>query len=134
MAQNPGHPFGWLVLGFGFGVLTPLFTGGFNRAAAAFTGLAEGHIGIGDMPSLLLDAVVVYPYDFIVQGAIGVIMGIESGLIFAVSGFIIDRLNASKNEPLSTWGPWAAASLIGIVVLMIALLGPVDFLRDLDLS
>ena len=131
MAQNPAHPLAWLFMGAGFGILTPLFAGGFNRAAAAFTGLVEGIYGIGDMPSLMLDAILIFPYDFIVQGASNVFVGIESGVIFAVAGFVIDRLNVAKNENVSRWGPWIAACSIGLVVLLFALLGPIDFLRDL---
>lgn len=131
LAQNPGHPLTWIGLGTGFGVLTPLFTGGFSRAASAFTGLAEGHLGIVDFFSLMLDAVLVFPYDFVVEGTLNVIVGLESGVLFAVFGFIIDRLNASKNENISTWGPWIFTAVAGIPVLLFSLLGPAEFVRDL---
>ena len=131
LAQNPGHPITWFALGAGFGILTPLFTGGFTRAVGAFTGLAEGHLGIGDFFSLMLDAVLVFPYDFAVEGTINLIVGLESGVFFAVIGYVIDRLNASKNENVSMWGPWVFLGAAGLPVLLFSLLGPAEFLRDL---
>ena len=82
LAQNPGHPITWFALGAGFGILTPLFTGGFTRAVGAFTGLAEGHLGIGDFFSLMLDAVLVFPYDFAVEGTINLIVGSRIWCVF----------------------------------------------------
>lgn len=131
LAQNPGHPITWFALGAGFGVLTPLFTGGFSRTASAFTGMVEGHLGAGDFFSAMLDAVLVFPYDFVVEGTLNVIVGLESGILFAVFGFIIDRINASKNEMVGTWGPWIFTAATGIPVLLFSLLGPTEFLRDL---
>ena len=131
MAQKPAHPLVWLLLGAGFGLATPLFTGGFSRTALAFTGLAEGHYGIGDLFSLLADAILVFPYDFVVEGATSVILGLEFGVIFAICGFIIDRANATKNDLVSTWGTWLLALTSGASVLLFALLGPIEFLRDL---
>ncbi len=131
LAQNAGHPVVWVTMGVGYGVLTPLFVGGFTRAASAFTGLTEGVLGITDFLSQMLDAVFIFPYDFIVQGAINLIVGLEFGVLFAIFGFIADRLNASKNETVAAWGPWAFVLAAGIPVLLFSLLGPVDFLRDL---
>ncbi len=131
LAQNPGHPITWIGLGAGFGILTPLFTGGFSRAASAFAGLVEGRLGIGDFFSAMLDSVLVFPYDFVVEGALNVIVGLESGILFAVLGFIIDRINTSKNEIVATWGPWIFTVATGIPVLLFALLAPTEFLRDL---
>ena len=59
------------------------------------------------------------------------IVGLESGILFAVFGFIIDRINASKNEIVATWGPWIFTAATGIPVLLFSLLGPTEFLRDL---
>ncbi len=131
IAQNPAHPLVWLFLGAGFGLATPLFTGGFGRTALAFTGLVEGHYGIGDFFSLLIDAIFVFPYDFVVEGATNVILGLEFGVLFAVTGFIIDRANVAKNDLVSTWGVWALTLVSGSSALLFALLGPIDFLRDL---
>jgi hypothetical protein len=131
LAQNPGHPITWLALGAGFGVLTPLFSGGFSRAASAFTGLAEGHLEIGDFFQLMLDAVLVFPYDFVVEGALNLIVGLEFGVLFAVFGFIIDRINTSKNETVAAWVPWIFTAVAGLTVLLFSLLAPTEFLRDL---
>ena len=131
MAQNPAHPLVWLLLGASFGFFTPLFTGGFTRISAAFTGVAEGAYSPGDFLSLFIDGVFVFPYDFVVQGAPLIFVGIESGAIFAVTAFVMDRLNATEKEVISVWGPWAVSGIVGFGVLLFALLGPIDFLRDL---
>ncbi len=131
LAQNPGHPLSWFFMGAGFGLATPLFTGGFTRAAAAFAGLADGIHGLDSMPPLILDAILIFPYDFMVEGAQNVVVGLEFGAVFAVSGFIIDRLNATKNEVVSAWGTWIFAALAGTSALLFALLAPAEFLRDL---
>ena len=131
MAQFPGKPITWLFMGFGFGIATPILTGGFTRTAGAFAGLADGIYGADSLPSLLLDAVIVFPYDMFVQGAPNVYAGLMSGGIFAVIGFLVDRLNASKNEVVSMWGPWILALGSGVPIMVFTLVGPTEFLRDI---
>ena len=131
MAQLPGKPITWLFMGFGFGVVTPVLTGGLTRTAGAFAGLADGVYGVGSLPSLLLDAVIIFPYDMFVQGAPNVYAGLLSGGFFAIIGFSVDRLNAAKTEMLSTWGPWILALGLGIPTMVFALIGPAEFLRDI---
>ena len=131
MAQIPAKPITWLFMGFGFGVAIPILSGGFTRTAAAFAGLADGIYGVGSMPSLLLDAVLIFPYDMFVQGAQNVYGGLYAGGFFAVIGYLIDRSNASKSEPVSTWGPWLVALGLGLPVMLFATFGPAEFLRDI---
>lgn len=131
IAQNAGNPIIWATMGVGYGVLTPLFVGGFTRAASAFTGLTEGVLGFTDFLAQMLDAVLIFPYDFVVQGAINLIVGLEFGVLFGVFGFVVDRFNASKNEAVSTWAPWVFVIAAGLPVLLFSLLGPAEFLRDL---
>ena len=131
MAQFPGKPITWLFMGFGFGIATSILTGGFTRTAGAFAGLADGVYGVGSLPSLLLDAVIVFPYDMFVQGAPNVYAGLMSGGIFAIVGFFIDRLNASKKEAVSMWGPWILALGLGIPIMVFTLVGPTDFLYEI---
>ena len=131
MAQFPAKPITWLFMGFGFGVVIPILTGGFTRTAGAFAGLAEGVYGVGSLPSLLLDAVIIFPYDMFVQGAQNVYGGLIAGVFFALIGFFIDRLNASKIEPVSLWAPWFLALGLGLPIMMFATFGPAEFLRDI---
>ena len=131
LAQRPGKPFVWVAIGAIFGLATPLFTGGLSRTALAFSGLAEGHYGIGSMFSLMIDAVLVFPYDFIVEGATMVILWLEFGVPFAIIGYLIDRANCSKNELVAQVGPWAISVIAATPILLFALFGPIDFLRDL---
>ena len=131
MAQVPARPITWLFMGFGFGVTTPILTGGLTRTSGAFAGLAEGVYGVGSLPSLLLDAVIIFPYDMFVQGAPNVYAGLMSGALFAVFGFVIDRVNAMKGDVFSMWGTWVLAVALGLPVMVFALMGPTDFLRDL---
>ena len=131
MAQIPARPITWLFMGFGFGVATPILTGGLTRTAGAFAGLAEGVYGVGSLPPLLLDAVMIFPYDMFVQGAPNVYAGLLSGGFFAIIGFLIDRTNAMKAEMFSILGPWIVAVVLGIPIMVFALVGPTEFLRDL---
>ena len=131
MAQIPSKPITWLFMGFGFGVAIPILSGGFTRTAAAFAGLADGVYGVGSMPSLLLDAVLIFAYDMFVQGAQNVYGGLFAGAFFAVIGFLIDRSNAAKNETVSTWGPWLLVLGLGLPVMLFATFGPADFLYDI---
>ena len=130
MAQNPGHPITWFSMGLGFGVATPVLTGGLTRTVGAFTGLADGFYSIGSLPSLLIDAVLVFPYDMVVQGAQNVYAGLLSGGFLALIGLAIDRSNASKNEMISTWVPWILVFGLGLPIMVFALIGPTEFLRD----
>ena len=131
MAQIPARPITWLFMGFGFGVVTPILTGGLTRTAGAFAGLAEGVYGVGSLPSLLLDAVIVFPYDMFIQGAPNVYAGLLSGGIFAIIGFVVDRLNSMKTEAVSMWGPWILAFGLGLPIMVFALVGPTELLRDI---
>ena len=131
IAQNPSTPITWLFMGFAFGVATPILTGGFTRTAGAFAGLADGFYGVGSLPPLLLDAVIIFPYDMFVQGATNIYAGLLSGGLFAIIGFMVDRLNATKTEVVSTYGPWVLAVGLGLPILVFALVGPAEFLRDI---
>ena len=131
MAQIPAKPITWLFMGFGFGVVTPILTGGLTRTAGAFAGLAEGVYGVGSLPSLLLDAVIVFPYDMFIQGAPNVYAGLLSGGFFAIIGFVVDRLNSMKTEAVSMWGPWILAFGLGLPIMVFALVGPTELLRDI---
>ena len=131
MAQNPSKPIAWLVMGLGFGIITPILTGGFTRTAGAFAGLADGFYGVGSLPSLLIDAVIIFPYDMFVQGAGNLYAGLLAGGLFAIIGFMVDRLNATKTEVVSTYGPWVLALGLGLPILVFALVGPAEFLRDI---
>ena len=131
MAQIPAKPITWLFMGFGFGIATPILTGGLTRTAGAFAGLAEGAYGVGSLPSLLLDAVIIFPYDMFVQGAPNVYAGLLSGGFFAIIGFLVDRLNAVRNQAISIWGPWIVAVGLGLPIMVFTLVGPTEFLRDL---
>ena len=131
MAQIPAKPITWLFMGFGFGVATPILTGGLTRTAGAFAGLADGAYGVGSLPSLLLDAVIIFPYDMFVQGAPNVFAGLLSGGFFAIIGFLVDRLNAVRNEAISILGPWIVAVGLGLPIMVFTLVGPTEFLRDL---
>ena len=131
MAQIPAKPITWLFMGFGFGIVTPILTGGLTRTAGAFAGLAEGVYGVGSLPSLLLDAVIVFPYDMFIQGAPNVYAGLLSGGFFAIIGFVVDRLNSMKTEAVSMWGPWILAFGLGLPIMVFALVGPTELLRDI---
>ena len=131
MAQIPAKTITWLFMGFGFGVTTPILTGGLTRTSGAFAGLAEGVYGVGSMPSLLLDAVIIFPYDMFIQGAPNIYAGLLSGGFFAIIGLCMDRLNAMKTEIVSIWGPWVLALVLGLPIMVFTLVGPTEFLRDL---
>ncbi len=131
MAQLPAKPITWLFMGFGFGIVTPILTGGLTRTAGAFAGLAEGVYGVSSLPSLLIDAVIVFPYDMFVQGAPNVYAGLLSGGFFAIIGFVVDRMNTVRTEAVSMWGPWILAFGLGLPIMVFALVGPTEFLRDI---
>lgn len=131
MAQIPAKPITWIFMGFAFGIVTPILTGGFTRTAGAFAGLADGAYGAGSLPSLLLDAVIVFPYDLFVQGAPNVYAGLMSGGLFALIGYFMDRLNAMESEPVSLLGPWILAFGLGLPIAIFALFGPAELLYDI---
>lgn len=131
MAQFPAKPITWLFMGFGFGVAIPILMGGFTRTAATFAGLGDGVYGMGSLPSLLLDAVLIFPYDMFVQGAQNVYGGLYAGGFFALIGYFIDRSNAANNETVSAWGPWLIVLGLGLPIMLFATFGPAEFLRDI---
>ena len=130
-ARVPGSIVVWIGLGLWFGVATSFVTGGFSPMSRVFIDIAESRVTIGEVPSLMIDAVLIGLKDFFVQGAIAVSAGLLAGAIFAVSGFGIDRLNAMDDARASTYAAWIAATLIGAVVLIFAIAGPAETIRDI---
>ncbi len=131
-AHLPANPLIWLGLGLWFGVSTAFVTGGLSPMTRVFLAVAEKRMTLGEMPSFMLDAVLIGFKDFFVQGAIAVPGGLIAGAIFAVGGFAIDRLNASSDDRISTFAPWIAATVISTAVLLFALAGPPETIRDIS--
>ncbi len=133
MRDRAGEPVGlwvWLALGVGFGVLVPFVTGAFIPLSGVFIALAEGLVGVGELPSLAFDAALQGIRAFYIEGAVSIFTGLLAGALFGVGGWAIDRANASRNIVASRYGTWAIALSLGFAVAAFAVFGPPETLRQ----
>ena len=130
-ANEPGGLLTWLALGLGFGLASSFVTGGLLPLSAVIISLAEGAVGLGELPSLAFEAALRGIRSFYIEGALAILTWLLAGALFGTGAWAIDRLNASPNLIASKYGTWAVALSLGLTVVAIAAFGPPETLRKL---
>lgn len=121
----------WLAIGLGFGVASSFLAGGLIPLNVVVISLAEGAVGIGELPSLALEAALRGIRSFYVEGALAIYTWLLAGALFGIGAWIIDRLNASPYPVASKYGTWAVALSLGVTVVAVAAAGSPEALRKL---
>ena len=133
-AQNPVSILAWLGFGIGYGIFTPLFTGALFPLASLPIDYMNGEYTLGEMPNLVIDALLIGIRAFVVEGVPAVPTWLAAGIPFALGAYILDRLNTSNNDHIPKYGVWVVAIAMALPVLGFSLFGPPEMIRDIGLS
>lgn len=129
--EIPANLWLWVPMGVGFGIFVPLATGFFTPLATLMIDWSIGNIPTWDLPPWIIDRLLRGFFSTFVDGAPEVPYGLVGGAIFAVAGYAIDRLNSNSDPRIAFAGPFAVAIAAGLPILLFALQGPPETLRDL---
>ena len=130
--DNAAHSFReWMLVGAVFGLLLPFVTGALLPASHVFLGLSLGIIQPGELISSLLSSIFRMPVEIIVHVAQGILTGALVGAVFALAGWVLDRINWSRSTVVADFGPWTVATVLGTGAVLLALFGSPDALTRL---
>ena len=129
VSSTPRHPLGilpWAAIGGAYWVGFSLLVGGIALPQAnVVLAYVDGAIPFVDFVGFTLDTIFGVPFRMVSEGGRFMYTAISAGLLFAIGGWLIDRLAVSANEPAARYGsPLAAALLSAIVIAAILLLPP----------
>lgn len=127
--STPRHALGvlpWAALGATYWVAFSLLVGGITLPQAnVVLAYVDGAIPFADFVGFSLDTIFGVPFRMVSEGGRFMYTAIPAGLMFALGGWIIDRLAVSANGPVARYGsPLVAALLSAIVVAAVLLLPP----------
>ena len=103
-AEDSGGVLTWLALGLGFGLASSFVTGGLLPLSAVMMSLAEGAVGLGELPSQALEAALRGIRSFYIEGTLAIFTWLLAGAIFGTGGWALDKLNASPSIIASRYG------------------------------
>ena len=134
LRERPEFPAGlwlWISVGVGFGIFVPIFTGFFTPLATLMIDWTVGNIeGVNVLP-WVIDRLLRGFFSMFVDGAPAIRHGLAAGVVLAVFGYVIDRLNALQDMRVAMLTPPAIAIAIGAAILLTSLLASPEFLRDI---
>lgn len=122
--EPPRYIIKWLVIGFGFGVLSPIMTGGTLPLSLIFVELEAGVLSMGELPVRLTNALFHVPRFAFTHGVFGLFTGLLAGAIFGLGALFISSLREFTGGPLAKYGPYVLAFLLSVIFYAIATLGP----------
>ena len=128
-SSTPRHALGilpWVALGGVYWVSFSLLVGGITLPQAnVVLAYVDGAIPFVDFVGFSLDTIFGVPFRMVSEGGRFMYTAIPAGLLFALGGWIIDRLAASASQPMARYGsPLLAALLSAIVIAFLLLLPP----------
>ena len=118
----------WLLAGFGFGVLSPVFTGAVLPLAMMFLATYNGDLPASDFLVHLISAILQGPSSAFTHGVFGLFTGLLAGALFAVGAWMVDQAAHSPTSRVSAYAPYALAAFLSALFYGIAVFGPVETL------
>ena len=112
----------WLMIGFGFGVLSPIITGGALPVSLVFVELEAGVLSMGEVPVRLSNALFHVPRFAFTHGVFGLFTGMLAGVLFGLGALLISSLREFTGGTLARYGPYVLAALLSIVFYAISTL------------
>ena len=112
----------WLAIGFGFGILSPIITGGTLPLTLIFVELEAGVLSMGEVPVRLTNALFHVPRFAFTHGVFGLFTGLLAGAIFGLGVLFISSLREYAGGPVARYGPYVLAVLLSIVFYAISTL------------
>ena len=130
-SKRPHHIILWLVSGFAFGIVLPIFTGFTIPMTTILLQLANADILPGGVLRAIVDAVFQgIPFAF-VYGTWGIFTGMLAGTLFGLGAWVIDMVNTSGSPHISRYGSLATSVTLSVAVVAFAAFGPPTFLAKL---
>jgi hypothetical protein len=124
-------PIAWLFYGALYGVVIPFATGAFIPASGTIIDLATGRAPLRGFGTRLFYSVLGTPVFATVYGILGFYVGLISGVLLAIAGWAIHRLNGSENHELARWGPISLAVIVSVLIAVPVLFGPFQLFKNL---
>ena len=121
----------WLLIGFGFGVLSPIITGGTLPLSLVLVDLDAGVVSMGEVPVRITNALFHMPRFAFTHGVFGLFTGLLAGALFGVGALLMSTLRESAGGAVARYGPYALAIALSILFYAIATLGPAPTLAKL---
>lgn len=121
----------WLLLGFGFGVLSPIITGGTLPLSLVLVDLEAGIVSMGEVPVRITNALFHMLRFAFTHGVFGLFTGLLAGALFGLGALLMSTLRESAGGAVARYGPYALAIALSILFYAIATLGPAPTLAKL---
>lgn len=121
----------WLLLGFGFGVLSPIVTGGTLPLSLIFVELEAGILSAGEVPVRLSNGLFHIPRFAFTHGVFGLFTGFIAGALFGIGALLMSTMRESAGGAVAKYGPYALAIALSILFYAISTLGPAPTLAKL---
>lgn len=118
----------WLLAGFGFGVLSPVFTGAVLPLAMMFLATVNGDLPAADFLVHTISALLQGPSSAFTHGVFGLFTGLMAGALFAVGAWLVDQAAHSHTPRVSAYMPYALAASLSVLFYGIAAFGPPETL------
>ena len=118
----------WLLAGFGFGILSPVFTGAVLPLAMMFLATANGDLPASDFLVHAVSALLQAPSFAFTHGVFGLFTGLLAGALFAVGAWLVDKAAHSSIPRVAAYAPYALAISLSILVYGFAAFGPPETL------
>ena len=128
VSSVPRHALGilpWAAIGAVYWVAFSLLLGGVTLPQAnVVLAYVDGAIPFVDFVGFTLDTIFGVPFRMVSEGGRFMYTAISAGLLFAIGGWLIDRLAASANEHVARYGTPLLAVLLSAVVITCVLVLP----------
>lgn len=128
VSSVPRHALGilpWAAIGATYWVAFSLLLGGVTLPQAnVVLAYVDGAIPFVDFVGFTLDTIFGVPFRMVSEGGRFMYTAISAGLLFAIGGWLIDRLAASANEYVARYGAPLLAVLLSAVVITCVLVLP----------
>ena len=134
LRERPEYPGGfwlWVSVGVGYGIFVPILTGFFTPLASLMIDWSIGNVPTSSLPPWVIDRLLRGFFAMFVDGAPAIRHGLAAGVIVAAAGFGIDRMNAFGDRRVVALAPPLIALAVGVPIMLLALLGSPEFLRNL---
>ena len=112
----------WLAIGFGFGILSPIISGGTLPVTLVLVELEAGVLPVGEAPVRLVNALFHIPRFAFTHGVFGLFTGMLAGALFAFGAMFVSGLREFTGGTLARYGPYVLAVLLSIIFYAISTL------------
>lgn len=112
----------WLAIGFGFGILSPIISGGTLPVSLVLVEIEAGVLSLGEAPVRLVNSLFHIPRFAFTHGVFGLFTGMLAGALFCFGALFISGLRELTRGPIARYGPYVLAVLLSIVFYAVSTL------------